>query len=179
MSKNRNERLLRKFLFKELPYYGVNIFSSHDQFNNLMKSELSSKLSLSNLPSLCDLNLFTLNTAQNNSINPNENLDFNLIRSNYYSPHSFSQVKHKIDNPNCTFSVIHNNLRSLQRNFEEFQTHLLNELDFEFDLIGISETKITNANEPLLNVHLNGYKFEFVPTPFVCGGVGLYIKDNL
>ena len=78
------------------------------------------------------------------------------------------------------FSVIHNNLRSLQRNFEDFQTHLLNELDFEFDLIGISETKITNANEPLLNVHLNGYNFEFVPTPLaVGGGVGLYIKDNL
>ena len=125
------------------------------------------------------MNLFTLNTVQNNSINPNGNLDFNLIRSNYYSPHSFSQVKRKIDNPNCTFSVIHNNLRSLQRKFEDFQTHLLNELDFEFDLIGISETKITNANEPLLNVHLNGYIFEFVPTPLASEGVCLYIKDNL
>ena len=116
------------------------------------------------------MNLFTLNTVQNNSINPNGNLDFNLIRSNYYSPHSFSQVKRKIDNPNCTFSVIHINLRSLQRKFEDFQTHLLNELDFEFDLIGISETKITNANEPLLNVHLNGYIFEFVPTPLASEG---------
>ena len=61
-----------------------------------MKSELSSKLSLSNLPSFCDLNLFTLNSAQNNSINPNENLDFNFkfgLLSNYYFPYSFSQVK--------------------------------------------------------------------------------------
>ena len=179
MSQNRIERTLRKLLFKELPYYGVIIISSHGQFNNLMESELSSKFSLSNLPSLCDMNLFTVNTTQNNSINPNENLDFNLIRSNYYSPHSFSQVKRKIDNPNCTFSGIHNNLRSLQRNFEDFQTHLLNELDFEFDLIGISETKITNANEPLLNVHLNGYNFEFVPTPLASGRVCLYIKENL
>ena len=122
MSQNRIERTLRKLLFKELPYYGVIIISSHGQFNNLMESELSSKFSLSKLPSLCDMNLFTLNTAQNNSINPNENLDFNLVRSNYYSPHSFSRVKRKIDNPNCTFSVIHNNLRSLQRNFEDFQT---------------------------------------------------------
>ena len=114
------------------------------------------------------MNLFTLkilNTAQNNSINPNENLDFNLI--------SFSQVKRKIDDANCTFSVSHNNLRSLQPNFEDFQIHLLNELDFEFDLIGISETKITNANEPLLNVHLNGYNFEFVPTPLAFRGVCL------
>ena len=84
MSKNRNERTLRKFLFKELPYYGVNIISSHDQFNNLMKSELSSKLSLSNFPSLCDLNLFTLNTAKNNSINPNENLDFKVAPYGFY-----------------------------------------------------------------------------------------------
>ena len=103
MSKNSNERTLTKFLFKELPYCGVNIISSHGKFNNLMNLELSSKLSLSNLPSLCDLNLFTLNTAQNNSINPNENLDYNLIHSNYYSPHSFSQVKRKIKNPKCTF----------------------------------------------------------------------------
>ena len=32
----------------------------------------------------------------------------------------------------------------------------------------------------MLNDHLNGYNFEFVPTPLaVGGGVGLYIKDNL
>ena len=55
----------------------------------------------------------------------------------------------------------------------------MNELDFEFELIGISETKIINANEPLLNVHLNGYNFEFVPTPLASGGVYLHIKDNL
>ena len=122
MSQNRIESTLRKLLFKELPYYGVIIISSHGQFNNLMESEFSSKFSLSNLPSSCDMNLFTLNTAQSNIINPNENLDFNLIRTSYYSPHSFSQVKRKIDKTNCTFSVIHNNLRSLQCNFEDFQT---------------------------------------------------------
>ena len=35
------EKTLTKLLFKELPYYGVNIISSHGQFNNLMESELS------------------------------------------------------------------------------------------------------------------------------------------
>ena len=73
-----------------------------------------------------------------------------------------------------------------ERSFKSFVQMLMDNftsrierLDFEFDLIGISETKIKNGNEPLLNVHLNGYNFEFVPTPLVCGGVGLYIKDNL
>jgi len=180
MRQDRNELKLRKSLLQQLPYYGMNFIATHGQFNNLIESILPSKNLLSNLPSLCDLNLFALNSAQAN-INPNANLDFNCIRSNYYSPHSFNRVKHQvnIENPNCCFSVIHNNLRSLQRNLENFQTHLLNEIDFDFDLIGISETKITNTNEPLLNVDLNGYNFEYVPTPLASGGVCLYIKDNL
>ena len=39
-------------------------------------------------------------------------------------------------------SLIHNNIRSLKRNFEDFQTHLLNELDFPFSIIGVTVTKI-------------------------------------
>jgi hypothetical protein len=39
--------------------------------------------------------------------------------------------------------MLHNNVRSLKRNLENFQTHLLQELDFNFSVIGITETKIS------------------------------------
>ena len=178
MNLNKIELKIRKILLQQLPYYDTSIIATHGKFNNLIDVELPSKFSLTNLPSLCDVNVFSLNSAQDGNANPNTNLDFSLIRSNYYSPHSFNEIKQKIYDPYRTFSVIHNNLRSLQRNFENFHTHVLIELDFEFDIIGISETKITKANEPLSNVHLDRYNFEYVPTPLASGGVCLNIKSN-
>ena len=44
---------------------------------------------------------------------------------------------------------------SINRNLENVEL-LLDELDFHFDVIGISETKITNSNES--KAHLNIYR---------------------
>ena len=63
---------------------------------------------------------------------------------------------------------------------EKFETHLLEELDLYFDIIGISETRITKDNLPLgINLNIPGYCFEYVPTPLSAGGVGMYISENL
>ena len=78
-----------------------------------------------------------------------------------------------------TFSIFHNNVRSLSRNLENLETHLLDELDFHFDLIGVTETKITNSNELMFNPNIAGYTFEYVPTPLASGGVGLFINEAL
>ena len=71
------------------------------------------------------------------------------------------------------------NIRSLKRNLECFQTHLLGELDFRFSLIALTETRITDAKEIDLNPNICGYVFEYVPTPLSAGGVGMYISENL
>jgi len=56
----------------------------------------------------------------------------------------------------------------------------LDELDYRFDIIGITETKITNASVPLKNnLNIPGYNFEYVPTPLASGGVGMYINNGL
>ena len=60
-----------------------------------------------------------------------------------------------------------------------FQTHLLNELDFPFSVIGVAETKIKNATFSDLNTTISGYNFEFVPPPLSAGGVGMYIDCDL
>ena len=51
-------------------------------------------------------------------------------------------------------------------------------LAFNFDLIGISETKITNSNQDHIPV-VPGYNFEYVPSPLAAGGVGMYISNAL
>ena len=74
---------------------------------------------------------------------------------------------------------LHNNIRSLKRNLENFQVHLLDELNFEFSIIGVSETKTISGKEMDFNPSIPGYVFEYVPTPLASGGVGLYINDSL
>ena len=75
------------------------------------------------------------------------------------------------------FSVLHNNVRSLRRNVKEnFQVHLLDELNFDFSIIGVSETKIISGKNLDFNPNIPGYIFEYAPTPLASGGVGFYIN---
>ena len=80
---------------------------------------------------------------------------------------------------NHSFSIFHNNIRSLNRNLENLQSHLLEELDFHFDVIGVTETKITNSNLEGFIPSIPGYNFEYVSTPLSAGGVGMFIDASL
>ena len=77
-----------------------------------------------------------------------------------------------------TFSVFHNNIASISRNLENVSI-LLDELDFPFNVIGITETKITISNENNFHPSIPGYVFEYVPTPLASGGVGLFVDQSL
>ena len=75
--------------------------------------------------------------------------------------------------------VMHTNIRSLKKNLEEFQHHVLSELDFRFTVIGVSETRICDRECSSNFVpELPGYCFESVSTPLYAGGVGLFIDQN-
>ena len=76
-------------------------------------------------------------------------------------------------------SIFHNNVRSLKRNLENLQVQLLDELDFHFNIIGVTETKITNSTQLNFETKIPGYEFEYVPTPLASGGVGMYIDNTL
>lgn len=108
-----------------MPFYGVNFTQSSNLFdNNLI---LSTKNQLDCLTSLYDLDLFSLNAPGDYSAFKSSQ----LVRCKYYSPHSFDQLKNNPDRAinNARLSILHNNVRSLKRNIEKFQSHLLNELD--------------------------------------------------
>ena len=89
------------------------------------------------------------------------------------------QFGHYLCVNDSSFSLLCNNIRSLKRNLENFQVHLLDELNFEFSIIGVSETKTISGKEMDFNPSIPGYVFEYVPTPLASGGVGLYINDSL
>lgn len=57
---------------------------------------------------------------------------------------------------------------------------MLDELSFDFDVTGITETKITDSSLPLVtNLNIQGYTFEYVLIPQAFGGVGMYINSLL
>ena len=63
-----------------------------------------------------------------------------------------------------SFSIFYNNVVSFTRgNLEKLETHWLEELDFYFHIFGVTETKITNANQSIMSPHIHGYIFEHVP----------------
>ena len=121
-----------------------------------------------------------------NSVNNLYDTDFTAIhpiRCKYYSPYSFSQLKSQL-NEQCShsrwhLSFFHNNVSSLKGNLENFQTHLLDELNFHFSVIGVTETRIRNANSIDFIPEIPGSTFEYVPTPLSAGGVGMYIDSEL
>ena len=118
-----------------------------------------------------------MNTDSNT--NPDSNLNMQPIRCKYYSPHSFSQHKRTLFT-DSHFSLLHSNVRSLRCNLDNFQSHLLDEIQINFSVIGVTETKITDSNIPLdFDPSIPNYNFEFVPTPLSAGGVGMYLNSSL
>ena len=58
--------------------------------------------------------------------------------------------------------------------------HLLEELDFGFNIIGITETRIKNEYANLdFNPAIPNYNFEYVLTPLSAECVGIYIDEEL
>ena len=84
----------------------------------------------------------------------------------------------EIPHENKLLSSFHINACSLNKNFHDLQ-HLLNCTKKMFDIIAISETRITKNVSLLNNLNLNNYSFEFTPTETSAGGTLLYIANHL
>ena len=131
----------------------VDLAQAHGQFTNSLESLLPTKTYLDKLSSTYDFDLFILNIDSN--LNPDCNFAVQQTCCHYYSPYSFSLFKNILKvYKNACFSLLHNNVRSLKRNLENLQAHSLDELDHNFSIIGVSETKITRRNSLEFNQDL-------------------------
>ena len=99
---------------------------------------------------------------------------------NYYYEHSFwtiiqNRFRNMIDLN--VFSLCHINIRSMKANLTSFEICLQN-LEFEFSVIGITETWLTDSNPDLCNI--NGFNFvETHKTGRSGGGVGIFLRNNI
>ena len=87
---------------------------------------------------------------------------------------------HNIEIPhnNKSLSLFHINACSLNKNFDDLQ-YLLSCPKKNFDIIAISETRITKQVPFLNNLNLNNYSFEFIPAETSAGDTLLYIANHL
>ena len=66
-------------------------------------------------------------------------------------------------------SLFHINKCSLPKNIEELE-YLLGKTKIDFNVIGISESRIKKDKFPINSINLKGYSNEFYPTKYTAGG---------
>ena len=96
-----------------------------------------------------------------------------LINCKYTDIESFN---HKKD-PN-KFSIFHTNIGSISKHIDELRD-TLSFLNYDFDIIGITETKIRKNIKTKVNLDIDGYKYYYTPTESEKGGTLIYISDKL
>ena len=77
-----------------------------------------------------------------------------------------------------SLSFLNCNIRSLQANFDNL-VNMLSELYYPISVIGVTETKLKNDREILLNINITGYSFLSQPSYTNAGGVRFYKKNYL
>ena len=118
-------------------------------------------------------NAFDLDTDDKEE---NEGAPIPTINCQYYNLDEFHKSKF---NPSKNFSILHYNIHSIQLHIEEFRV-ALQMLDFPFDVICISESKIIKDFEPIVDISLPGFHAPIsTPTESTKGGVLIYVNKNL
>ena len=116
------------------------------------------------LESLPHLNI--LSNSDHISHSKDVDIDLQLPIHNNFDYYSINEFHTSLEIQNLKdhnyFSFMHINLRSLSANFDNLSV-MLEELQFPFSIMGLSETKIKKDNICLLNANLSGYNFVSQP----------------
>ena len=75
-------------------------------------------------------------------------------------------------------SLLHLNISSLPFHIDEF-TNLLSELNSNFKIIGITETRLTTKKDPVNSIEIPNYNIEHTPTESDKGVAFLYIPKKI
>ena len=111
-----------------------------------------------------------------NNLSEKENIDNeNLTNCKYRDISYFSNFD--VELKSKCLSFFHLNINSLSKNFDNFN-HLINKLKLEFDILGISESRILKSQSLNTNVSLQNYVIEQTPTESTAGGALLYINKR-
>ena len=83
----------------------------------------------------------------------------------------------EIPSKNKSISLFRINACSLIKHFNDLQNLL--SCTKKFNIIGVTETRITKQVSLLNNLNLNNYSYELTPTETTAGGTLLYIVKHL
>ena len=100
-----------------------------------------------------------------------------MFRCDHFTQNRFNELfdKTRSSFSNC-FSLLHLNIRSLPRNYDNFTRFLAN-VDSKFSIMGVTETWLKDSGYSL---DIEGY--DFIPNPRpsrIGGGVGIYVDNDL
>ena len=132
----------------------------------------------SSFPSLCLSSPIT-NIPQLTSLDS----DLHMPIENNFNYYTVNGFKTDSDIKECAssrkdFAAVHCNIRSLAANCDNLG-HLLNEMNFPFSIIALSETKFSKNKTNITNVNLESYEFIHEPSLSNTGGVSFYIKNDI
>ena len=99
-------------------------------------------------------------------------LTHNINPCKYYETSNFSSIS---SNSN-SISIIHINIRSLQKNFDSLHEFLCS-LPIRPKIICLSESRINH--KLFINIELPDYKFVHIDSSTSAGGVAVYISSEL
>ena len=115
------------------------------------------------------LNLEILVKQFHNATPENSNDPEKISSSKYYDINKIHNIKIPQKKKNKTLFLFHINACSLNKKFDDLK-HRLKSTKKVFDIIAVSETRITMQVSLLNNLNLNNYFFEFTPTETSAGG---------
>ena len=106
----------------------------------------------------------------NDLLDPSEN----LTSCDYYNVNEISNLR--INEKDL--SVIHLNISSLPLHINELK-NFISFFKYKFDIIYLSESRITKRNTLTTNIDISGYSIEHTPTESKAEGCLLYISDKI
>ena len=100
----------------------------------------------------------------------------NVVNFKFYNIDQIQTLK--FPDKHKSLALFHINACSLNKNFHDVD-HLLKCTNKVFDIIVVSETRITKQTPLPTNINRKNYAIEFTPTESSAGGTLLYIASHL
>ena len=120
------------------------------------------------------------NKSQKSKCSPEEIKKSKSVKLNHYLDINCDYLEQEnvndtLLNISSSFTIYQNNIRSLNKNFHAVEEIFQNCTDMP-DIFAFSETQLhENSDTP----YLEGYSFEYINSETKCGGVAMFISNNI
>ena len=157
------------------PFTNINNYNLYLSLNNTGKKYCETFQKKACLVLKPQKNLSDLFNEFNNFSDHSKNQE-NVSNCKYYDLNEIKPLNKLINK--SSVSLFHLNTCSLSKNFEDLE-YLLHSTNLNFDVIAISETRITKNKAQINHIDLTNYSYEHCPTESSAGGTLLYIRNHL